>query len=275
MEQPAHSLIQLLFPKASRAGWGLGMVGLAILAVVLWMSPMSPVAIGRADALLGQGDAPAAALAYDAVAAHSPWRSARREALYKGALVHALELHDAEGSRKRLRALVRSGDIRRAAGAWQAIGHLRLAEGRIRAAAQAFENAWAADPGSPMAADRLELCARAHAEAGQTLSAGRVWERVEREYPERAASALLARAELRLGDGDAEEALELYQRAEEAAEDPAVAAVARLGAATCHERMGELGQALAAIDTLDLPEELLEARRQGILARHALSSDAL
>jgi len=275
VQQPTHSLIQLLFPRASRAGWVLGALGLLALVVVFWWSPVSPVAIGQADALLGQGDASAAAQAYDRVAAHSPWRRVRQEALYKGALVYALELRDAEGSRERLTRLVRSGQTHRTADAWQAIGHLRLDQGDMRAAAQAFENAWAADSASPRAVDRLELCARARAEGGQILAAERIWKRVERDYVERSATALLARAELRLAEGDADGALALYQRAEKAAVDLNVASVARLGAATCLERMGDLDQALAAIDSLDLPDELLEARRQGILARHAKSAGAL
>jgi TolA-binding protein len=250
-------------------------VGLSALVVVLWFSPVSPVAIGRADALLGQGDALAAAQAYDRVAKQNPWRRLRQEALYKGALVYALELRDSEGSRDRLMRLVRQGDTRRAAEAWQAIGHLRLDEGDIRAAAQAFENAWAVDPAAPVAADRLELCARSRAEGGQTMAADRIWQRVEQEYPERSATALLARGEMRLAEGDVEGALDLYQRAEKAAADGDVAVVARLGAATCLERMGDLDQALVAIDSLDLPDELLEARRQGILARHAKSAGAL
>ncbi len=63
-----------------------------------------------------------------------------------------------------------------------------------------------------------------------------------------------------LAHGDAHGALSRYQRALSYDEDPSLTTMARLGAATCMERLGYLDGALAELDGIELPPEVMEAR---------------
>lgn len=270
MSSVGESLLDLLIPHRHRRLWAGVAVLLAVGAVVLWASPASPTALSRADALIGQGDAPSAARVYDAIALHSPWRGARTEALYRGALVYARDLGDTDTARTRLHILVEQGDSARAAAAWEEIGHLRLDEGQPRAAARAFRNAAEVAPEQSRAGQRLALAARARTEAGDLQSADRLWVEVAAVAPALRGQALLARAEIHLGDGDAEAALGLYEEASRTLHDWDQLTVARLGMVTCLERLGDLEGALATIDVVDLPSDVIEARRAGLRARQSL-----
>lgn len=275
MSKRSNSLAQLLFPRVSHAGWVLWAVGLVVLAVVLWLSPASPTALGRADAMAGRGDVASAANAYDAVALHSPFARQREEALYRGALVYAMDLSDTQTARTRLQQLAQMGRPERAAVAWEQIGHLAMDDGHPREAAVAFRKAWEIDRNAARAPDRLELAARARSVVGDPVATERAWLTLEREVPERRARGLMARAEQRLASGDAEGALTLYEDAVRTALDPDMAAVARLGAATCLERMGDLDQAIVAIDGAELPDGVLRTRRHGMQVRSAMSNGEL
>lgn len=271
------SILALLVPRLSRGTWTMIGVGLAVVVVVVWLSPASPVALGRADALLGRGDAVAAARLYDSVALHNPWAAKRREALYRGAMVYATDLGDSRTARERLHQLAQSSDTSgdlagaaRAADAWEAIGHLLVDERSFGAAAQAFQTSWDLAPSAPDASRRLERAARARREAGDLEGAERTWKLLGQRYPQRRGTSLVSRGSIRLVSGDVSGALRLYDQAERITEDPWVAEVARLGAATCLERLGNLDEAIAVIDSLDLPEGVAEARREGIRARAAV-----
>lgn len=269
---PSHDhLIELLFPGRSRATWFLGTIGLVAVAALLWMTPVSPAALGRADAHLGQGDAPEAAHAYDEISEQNPWADTRQEALYRSAMVHAMDLGDTEAARGRLHRLAALGGVTRAAEAWESIGRLRLDEGHPRAASRAFVNAWEVDPDAARAVQRLEAAARARTEIGDVHMALKLWRRLEREHPEHRDAGLVARAQIALAQGEAADALGLFDEAARLSENPELVTVARLGVATCLERMGDLDEALAAMDSLDLPEDVLEARKEGLRVRHAMS----
>ncbi len=271
----SESLMDLIFPRKHRGAWGIGGLAVAFVAAVLWVSPASPVALGRADAHLSRGEPAEAARGYDAIAVHSPFHGARQEALYRSALVHALDLGDTETARKRLHRLVELGGPLRAADAWEQIGHLRLEEGQPRAAGRAFRNAWEVAPRAGRAAERLQWAARARSEAGDLRAAERIWRELGEGYRRYAGSALLARAELLLGENDPQGALALYEQAVDSLTDPHLLAVARLGSAACLERLGDLDGALAAIEYGDLPSDVLQARRQGLRTRSALSNGDL
>jgi len=266
----AESLVDLLIPHRHRRLWAGVAVLLGVGAAVLWASPASPTALSRGDALLGKGDPSAAARVYDAVALHSPWRSARTEALYRGAVVYARDLGDTETARTRLHILVEQGDSGRAAAAWEEIGHLRLDEDQPRAAARAFRNAWEVAPDDSRAGQRLALAARARTDAGDLQSADRLWVEVGGVDVSLRGQALLSRAEIHLADGDAEAALGLYEEATRTLHDWDQLTVARLGMVTCLERLGDLEGALATIDGVDLPPDVIEARRAGLRARQSL-----
>lgn len=273
MASVGASLVDLLIPHRHRRAWAAVAVLLTVGAGVLWASPASPTALSRADAALGRGDASAAARVYDAVALHSPWPAARTEALYRGALVYARDLGDTETARRRLHILVEQGDSARAADGWEEIGHLRLDEEQPRAAARAFRNAWEVAPQDPRAGARLALAARARTDAGDLESADRLWMEVATANPDMRGHALLARAEIHLADGDAEAALGLYEEASRTLHDWDQLTVARLGMVTCLERLGDLEGALATIDGVDLPADVIEARRAGLRARQSLQGE--
>lgn len=275
VSKPADTLLDLILPRHHRGAWALVGATIVLLTGLLWLSPASPAALGRADAMLGRGDADRAAKIYDAVAVQNPWPASREEALYRGALVYALDLGDTDTARKRLHRLVEMGEPIRAADGWEQIGHLRLSEDQPRAASRAFRNAWEVAPEAPRASKRLQWAARSRYEAGDVRAADRTWRELAEAYPDRRGFALLARAELRLAEGDAEAALSLYEQATEALVDPHQLAVAHLGVSACLERLGDLDGALAAIEIGDLPADVLEVRRQSLRTRSALSNGAL
>lgn len=233
------------------------------------LTPVSPLAIGQADAALGRGDAVGAAARYDAVAAWNPVRSVRRLALRRSATVWSVELGDREAARVRLERLARSGiDGAELADTREEIGNLLLDDGQLAEAARLLAAAADADPTSPDAADRLIRAAQTLDEAGDRKGADAAWDRVADRWPERRSRAELGRAEARLASGDVESALEQYRAALKHAEDPQLAAVANLGAATCLERLGDLDQALAAIDAADLPDDVRASRARALSDRH-------
>jgi len=271
----AESLLDLIVPRHHQGTWVLLTLALAGLTALLWVSPASPAALGRADAMLGRGELPDAAQAYDAIAMDSPWARTRQEALYRGALVYALDLGDTDTARRRLHRLVELGDPVRAADGWEQIGHLRLGEQHPRAAGRAFHSAWEVAPDAPRAADRLAWAARARGEAGDTKVADRLWQDLAAGYPDHRGAALLGRAEIALGDGNPEAALSLYEDASSSLSDNDLLPVAHLGISACLERLGDLDGALAAIEAGDLPADVFASRRQSLRTRSAASNGNL
>lgn len=263
------SLLAALFPEATRARITGTAVGLGVLAVLVWASPLSPVGPGMADAFLGLGSPQLAALQYDQAARLNPFPWIRAEALEDAAMVWAVDLARPTEARRRLERLVTMLEPGpRQADVFERIGKLYLdGEHDPEAAAIRFAQASAAAPDHARAAARLMLSARARGEAGDIEGAIELWEHVAERWPGRRAEATLARAELTLAKGDAQGALALYEQAQRVAAREDERAIARLGVTTCLERLGSLEDALAELDAADLPPEVREARADGIRAR--------
>ena len=243
------------------------LAGAAAIAV-LGISPVSPLALGQADATLGRGDPREAANRYDQIAAWNPIPSIRAQALRRAATVWSVELGVPDSARIRLERLVRSGisgaDL---ADTREAIGGLLEDQGELTDAGRLYRESWEADPQSPEAADRLIRSAQAFEEAGDTARADKAWERVIQACPTHRARAELGRAEAQLSKGNVEDALGRYRAAIAYASDPQLGAVAQLGVAACLERLGNLDEAMAAIEAADLPAEVRESRSLSVRSR--------
>jgi tetratricopeptide (TPR) repeat protein len=243
--------------------------GVGVVASGLWLaSNMSPTALWSADAELVRGNPHLAAERYDAIAKATPFPYVRAQALERAAQVYGLELErpDLALQRWSLRLLDGvSGDDRAVIHTEQAA--LLVEDWRFHEAALAFEQAWKSAPHAEGAWHRLASAARLHASHGRAATARSLFMRLADRHPEQAGHAAVGRAELLLREGDAHGALSLYEEAETLTNDVVLQAHARLGAATCLERLGNLDEALAAIDMADLPGDVLDARREGILSR--------
>jgi tetratricopeptide (TPR) repeat protein len=248
--------------------WIVAFVALVHLAIgFVGFSPASPVALQLADAAAGRGAMDRAVAQYDAIAHQHPSRRVRERAMWRAGMLLAVDLRDPEAARRRFRRLTLDERATRRAEAYEQIGRIFLdQEHRPAAAAESFADAWRVAPTSPDAAGRLVRAARAWADAGEVEQAERLWIRVGREYPELTATSLVARADLRLARDEATSALRLYRRAQELGDGDA-ATVARLGAAACLQRLGNLDEALAEVDAADLPEDVRAARTDRLRAR--------
>jgi len=271
------TLVEALFPGVDpgRVGW-YGLV-VALLLAALWQSPASPAALGRADADLARGDAAAAAQRYDDIARVNPLAALREEALYRAALVWEVDLRAPRQARSRLERLAaQASDPERCAEAHVRIGKIALlSEADPGEAARHFLLARDRVPDSDQAPQRTMLAARALAEGGQLAGARALWVGLTESSPEHEGTARLALAELALTEGDAQEALALYEEAEFQVHDPAQQALARLGAATCLERLGNLDEALAELDQIELPDSVRHTRIEALRARRSVGGGAL
>ena len=240
-------------------GWGL-LVGL----------PVAPLALDGADLLHAAGHDDLAVEHYDRIAALHPLVQVRAEARLRAARLAIDELHDIDRARASLEQLLSDrGSSEQAGRAWERLGRLQQADGDIASAARSYQYAFRSDRTSTEARRRLVLAARTHAEAGQLRISNKLWSRLAKRYPEERAHSLVGQARLSLLAGDAQEALNLYERAIPHANDPALRRAARLGAATCLERLGNLDEALAEIDGAFLPDTVADRRRQGMQSRRA------
>lgn len=254
--------LQWLTPTSFLAYVALGAVVLMGLG-----SARSPAALALADAAAGAGHIDLAVRRYDAIAAVGPIAEHRETALWRAGNLLDVALHDAPGARERLRRLsvIEESELRTSA--LDRLGRLlQHHEHNPSAAAIAYEDAWRADPESPDAPGRLRRAARALEEAGDIERALGVWDQLGRTYPELSGRAQLGRAALHLIRDDEAAALAAYRDALES-DDESVHAVARLGSATCLERLGNLDEALAELDAADLPEDVRDARAGTIRAR--------
>ncbi|MCB9664846.1 MAG: tetratricopeptide repeat protein [Alphaproteobacteria bacterium] len=229
---------------------------LATVVGVLWRTPISPVAVDRGDVLYGNGHVRDAVVHWNQVGHWHPLRGVRVRALQRAATVAAVDLGDHGLAREALRTLIEddgvAGVVR--ADAWERLGHLEWTgfdDGE--AAASAFELAWRAAPEDHRAGERLVQAARARTDASPVNEALKAWERVASRVPADRALARLAQGALLLASGDEAAALQAYDDALTSSEDPALQQAARLGAATCKERLGDLEAALADLDAAELP----------------------
>lgn len=241
--------------------------GVVAVAGLLLLSARSPLALPLADAAAGAGYPGLAVERYDAIANSSPWVDQQQDALWRAGNVLDVSLRDSEGSRSRFRRLSVMEDSPYRARALDRVGRiLQHREHRPEAAAIALMDAYKANPESDEAPGRLSRAAAAFEDAGDTVSALDALETLEIGYPEARGRAQLARGVMLLAQDDEAAALAAYRDALEG-EDTAVHAAARLGSATCLERLGNLDEALAELDAADLPEDVLDARAGSIRAR--------
>ncbi len=255
----------MLFPHFSGVHLVLGCLSLAVTTSLVWLSPLSPAAVAVGDALLGFGHPHRAAAHYDRVAHSNPLRSVQRQALRRAATVWWVELSAPAEARERLQILAMHPlhpEVH--AEVLEEVAELFLEERRESDAASSFRLAHDAAPGVAGAAERLVRLAEVQASLGQRASAIDVWVEVERHYPRWGARALVGRAELHLAAGQVSEALPLFEQAVLETSQPELQAVGRLGAATCLERLGDLDEALAQLDSPAVPEGLRLRRGEGI-----------
>lgn len=240
-----------------------------LVAAAVLVTPASPLALGRADAMLGRGMPEAAVANYEAIGAASPFASMRGTAFKRAARVYELELGrpaDARLAVKRALALgvsaVEEGQLR------EQLAELYLSEDNDSAAGKQFKLAYEADPTVPA---RLVRAAEVQATAGQHQAAQALWKQVKADAPDLSGRADLGIGELSLSSGRPSAALAPFQRASRSP-DEGVANAARLGLATCYERLGELDGALAAIDQADLPDPVRERRKNALIERQSVAA---
>jgi tetratricopeptide (TPR) repeat protein len=245
-------------------------LGLAVLAVVLAFalgSARSPLALSLVDAAAPRIGAERAVERYDRIASVGWTRSLREDARWRAGVLLAYDVGDAEAARERFRRITLDPKSPRRGEAFEQVGRLLLdAEHRPAEAAAAFRDAWRAAPNHPAAVARLEAAARAFAEAGDLDASERAWTTLDRRYEGHHVKVALARASIELRRDDAAAALALYREAAELGDEDE-ASVARLGAAACLERLGNLDGALAELDAAFVPDEVRDARSVGLRAR--------
>lgn len=275
MAEPAKNLMNLaleaLFPQASRVV--LGLVGLAgLFAGGFWYSPVSPAAVQHAGLF---ASSPTTRVAWlEQVADQNRDREVVAEALFQAAVIDEVELADPERAVAHLQQLTVLGrNTARIADAWDRLARLELrVRGDATGASRSFHKAWRLDPEAPLAASRLEASARAALDGGEHNRAHALFDKLAERYPERTAVALLGQAEGLLARGAAHEALMLFDKVEAAHPSSEEATVARLGASTCLDRLGDLDQAIAAVDAAEeLPETVRDARRSALWERQRLA----
>jgi tetratricopeptide (TPR) repeat protein len=248
---PSLTLWRVLFPKTRWYKLALGGVALAAGVWTLAISPVSPVALGHADAALGSGQPDVAVARYDAIAAWSPFAGVRTTALHRSALLWSVELDRPAEAISRLEMLLREdlgaseeADVR------EEIAQLLVELKRDRAAGMAFLKAYEAAPQEPFASRRLIAAARTYATLGDSETSRVLWTRLGDAFPAQKSLSQMGLAELLLASGDAEGALGLYDKVV-AGGDRDVVGLAQLGVATCLERLGDLSEALADNDDLE------------------------
>lgn len=233
-----------------------GYVGLAalafglvtVLSVGFWQSPWSPVALDRPATHLATGDAHTALSEYDALASGWGPASVREEAAWRAAQLRAMHESDATLAATGLLRFIDSWpESEHVAAAWARLaGIYTVGLSRPLQAAKAYEYAAWADPAHAEAGRWLLEAGRGFAAAGRTASAERALG-LATQHPERAPSAWLALARLRLAT-DANAAYEAYDMALRTAGSGAAANLARLGRATALERLEGGDAALAQLD---------------------------
>ncbi len=241
----------------------------ALIAGALLLTPASPLAMGRADALLGRGMPADAAAAYEAIGATSPFLSLRQQAMRRAARVYELELDDPGRAATALRSVLSFGvTATERAEIQEQLAELHLARHDGRAAANAYRLAYEADPD---VADRLVRAAEVRADREEFHRARKLWLRLRDEHPERSARANLGLGEISLAQGHPAKALGPFRKAS-GSSDPDLAKAARLGMATCYERLGELDGAMAELDLADLPDDVRSRRQTALLQRREVQS---
>lgn len=243
---------------------------LALTLPVLWMAPISPLAMERGNVLYGLGHIDDAITHFDRVGRMHPLGSMRVAANERAATVAMVDLVDSIAARAYLTRVIESSAStpETKANAWERLADLAWTSmNDPEEAAAAYQMAYELDMMGPHAARRLMASARARTESGATQRALEAWERVAKRLPKERPHARIAQASLLLSGGDTISALEHYEEALATGSDPTVLQVARLGMATCKERMGQIDEAIADIDAADLPSDVATERQRRLSER--------
>ena len=248
----------------SRHRLALLLVGL--IGVPVWYSPFSPVALQLADATIASTTYEESFSRYAQIARLHWSKEVRAKALRRATLIHRLE----GSSDIELNALLEFVESPEQEAMVQAqLGFYYQAQGRPLEAAIWLERAQQTWPSDSEAGQRLLMAARAREAASQLSKAEKLYERLAKRYKGLGAQADIGLAELLLASGKARSAKRYFERAARRAKTDDLSALAQFGIATCLERMGNLEEALAEMDELDLPPKMLDERRDGIRAHQA------
>lgn len=265
--QTLSSLLQMARAHPRWTAWGLVAV---LAAMVAWSSPVSPLALGQADVTYGSGRPFDALQAYDRIGRWNPWASIRLKADERAATIAAVDLDDPSLSRTYLERILAeptaSGAVK--ANAWERVGHVAwTTENHAEEAAGAFQMSYKLDMMAPEAERRLIAAARARTDAGDIGPALQAWEQVANRIPAQRGLARVNQASLLLAEGEIQDALSAYDQAAAFTDDPTLVQVARMGAATCKERLGQVDAALADLDQADLPAAVATERQRRLEER--------
>jgi tetratricopeptide (TPR) repeat protein len=234
--------------------------------VGVWYSPISPVALYLADAKINTGEFEDIVQRYEQIARYHWSAPTRARALNRASLLYELNSQDVEGLHGLYELATTEGEL---ADLEAQIGTLYVERGEHSKGAIWLERSQRSATDIPKAGPRLLMAARARFESGQMSKAEKLYLRVGRKYPSLNAEAEIGLAELLLSVGKARAALKHFEQAALHAEGAPLQALAQFGMATCLERMGNLDEALAEMDEIDLPERVLDERRDGIRAHQA------
>lgn len=244
----------------------------ALAATVIWASPVSPLAVSQADVLYGRGRPYDALMAYDHVGRWNPWSKLRLSADERAATIAAVDLNDPGLSRVYLERILgeRAASAQAKANAWERVGHVAwTTENHPEEAAGAFQMAYKLDMLAPQAERRLIAEARARNDAGTLAPALAAWERVAQKLPDQVGLARVNQASLLLAHGETRDALTTYEQVAATTTDPTLLQVAKMGAATCKERLGDVAAALADLGDADLPSAVATERQRRLAERRA------
>ncbi|MCB9679187.1 MAG: tetratricopeptide repeat protein [Alphaproteobacteria bacterium] len=242
----------------------------ALLGGGLLVTPASPLALGRADAMLGRGMPVDAVAHYEAIAVTSPFDSFKKYALRRAARVYELELDQPADARRVLQQLLQLGvtpgeqsEVR------EQLAELYLAERDEQAAAHQYRLAYEANRERPAL---LARSAELRAARGEIVRARNLWNQLLSEHPDTwGARANLGLGELALAQGHSAQALRPFQEAAKSDEEH-LAKAARLGLAACYERLGELDGAMAELDQADLPDDVRDRRKSALIERQSFKN---
>jgi len=241
-------------------------LGLVFAGMGVWYSPVSPVALYLADARINDGPFEVVVARYEQIVRHHWSERTRTRALKRASQLYELNSQEVEG----LLGLYQLANTPSQVADLEAqIGMQYVERGESSKGALWLERSHRSAEDAPEAGARLLLAAQARFETGQFTKAEKLYLMVGRKYPQLGPEADIGLAELLLSVGRARAALKHFERASRHAEQSPLKALAQFGVATCLERLGQLDAALAEMDEVDLPERVLDERREGIRAHQA------
>jgi tetratricopeptide (TPR) repeat protein len=260
---------QRLLGVARERGVVFGVFALCVAGLVSVGSPASPLCLLRADFLHGLGQVESAVGVYDQIADAGLSASLRREALHRSAVLMRIELERPMEARSRFERLAKTYvvDSDRSE-AWHQVA-LILAESGAdpEGAARAFEQS-AALLGTREPAVALWMsAAQQWVRSGQGARSKQIWLTLTERFPSHRSAAYVALGQYSLGREFAGVALSWFEHAVDHAKTEDGRGLAKMGVAICLERLGNLDEAIAELDSADFPEDVREVRRRKMRER--------